>query len=273
MAAMLDGYVNQLDNYYAHNQCFQPNAYTVPAHRQGGSAVVPAMDCHAVPDSSYWSPMDATGISGGSSGSGSPGTSDTPPCLEELGITDPPAAFHLHTYHNQSHVVASHNHYGVGYHDQVVDGQIREDYAPCSTSAGQGSSFSLGNPVRPVKRRNTANKKERRRTQSINNAFADLRDCIPNVPADTKLSKIKTLRLACSYIGYLTAVLDSDEPPATFRAELVPGSRRSKQSGVDQSQEAISQEPVEETRRTKGRTGWPQHVWALELKQEQPPGL
>jgi heart-and neural crest derivatives-expressed protein 2 len=86
--------------------------------------------------------------------------------------------------------------------------------------------------VRPVKRRNTANKKERRRTQSINNAFADLRDCIPNVPADTKLSKIKTLRLACSYIGYLTAVLDSDEPPATFRAELMPGSRRSKQTGV-----------------------------------------
>lgn len=41
-----------------------------------------------------------------------------------------------------------------------------------------------------VKRRTTANKKERRRTQSINNAFADLRDCIPNVPADTKLSKI-----------------------------------------------------------------------------------
>ncbi|KAL0273094.1 UNVERIFIED_CONTAM: hypothetical protein PYX00_005851 [Menopon gallinae] len=57
--------------------------------------------------------------------------------------------------------------------------------------------------VRVVKRRNTANKKERRRTQSINNAFADLRDCIPNVPADTKLSKIKTLRLATSYIAYL----------------------------------------------------------------------
>ena len=39
-----------------------------------------------------------------------------------------------------------------------------------------------------------SNKKERRRTQSINNAFASLRDCIPNVPCDTKLSKIKTLR-------------------------------------------------------------------------------
>lgn len=48
-----------------------------------------------------------------------------------------------------------------------------------------GTSF-----VRVVKRRTTANKKERRRTQSINTAFSDLRECIPNVPPDTKLSKV-----------------------------------------------------------------------------------
>lgn len=45
--------------------------------------------------------------------------------------------------------------------------------------------------VRTGKRRTTANKKERRRTQSINSAFAFLRDCIPNVPSDTKLSKVQ----------------------------------------------------------------------------------
>lgn len=75
--------------------------------------------------------------------------------------------------------------------------------------------------VRVVKRRTTANKKERRRTQSINNAFSDLRDCIPNVPSDTKLSKIKTLRLATSYISYLMEVLDSDDPDTDgFKADL-----------------------------------------------------
>lgn len=47
--------------------------------------------------------------------------------------------------------------------------------------------------VRVVKRRTTANKKERRRTQSINNAYADLRECIPNVPVDTKLSKVSSI--------------------------------------------------------------------------------
>ncbi|KAK7026013.1 Heart- and neural crest derivatives-expressed protein 2 [Halocaridina rubra] len=65
---------------------------------------------------------------------------------------------------------------------------------------------------RVIRRKTSANKKERRRTQSINNAFAELRECIPNVPADTKLSKIKTLRLATSYIAYLMEVLHSEDP-------------------------------------------------------------
>ena len=44
--------------------------------------------------------------------------------------------------------------------------------------------------LRITKQRKSANKKERRRTQSINNAFLDLRDCIPSIPSDTKLSKV-----------------------------------------------------------------------------------
>ena len=65
-----------------------------------------------------------------------------------------------------------------------------------------------------VKRRVSANKKERRRTHSINSAFSALRGCIPNVPSDTKLSKIKTLRLATSYIAYLMDILGKDDPAA-----------------------------------------------------------
>ena len=82
--------------------------------------------------------------------------------------------------------------------------------------------YENGIPVRCIKRRVTANKKERRRTLSINNAFAQLRGCIPNVPSDTKLSKIKTLRLATSYIAYLMDVLAKDESnlPEGFKAEI-----------------------------------------------------
>ncbi|XP_045482486.1 heart- and neural crest derivatives-expressed protein 2-like [Harmonia axyridis] len=127
--------------------------------------------------------------------------------------------------------------------------------------------------VRVVKRRTTANKKERRRTQSINNAYADLRDCIPNVPADTKLSKIKTLRLATSYISYLTKALESDDPTIGFKAELTNLTKKTTNQPVQSVEEMEPHSSIETTednqRKAKGRTGWPQHVWALELKQEQ----
>ena len=102
--------------------------------------------------------------------------------------------------------------------------------APLSPSEYTVGTQLIPNPdggppvrVRCVKRRITANKKERRRTVSINSAFAQLRGCIPNVPSDTKLSKIKTLRLATSYIAYLMDVLAKDDPSLTelgFKAEI-----------------------------------------------------
>ncbi|XP_076059455.1 heart- and neural crest derivatives-expressed protein 2-like [Oratosquilla oratoria] len=126
---------------------------------------------------------------------------------------------------------------------------------------------------RVVKRRSSANKKERRRTLSINNAFAELRECIPNVPADTKLSKIKTLRLATSYIAYLMDVLRSDgeaaaaQTPEAFKAELPPRPRNNNvvQSEIEKASAAVTATSCEE-RNKKGRTGWPQAVWAQELK-------
>lgn len=73
------------------------------------------------------------------------------------------------------------------------------------------------------RRKGSGPKKERRRTESINSAFAELRECIPNVPADTKLSKIKTLRLATSYIAYLMDLLAKDDQNGeaeAFKAEI-----------------------------------------------------
>uniref|UniRef100_A0AAY5ERD0 BHLH domain-containing protein n=1 Tax=Electrophorus electricus TaxID=8005 RepID=A0AAY5ERD0_ELEEL len=107
-------------------------------------------------------------------------------------------------------------------------------------------------------------RKERRRTESINTAFAELRGCIPNVPADTKLSKIKTLRLATSYIAYLTDVLAQDSAGAEeFSAEFKTFDSRNlkrKREMNEGQQESLGHE-----RKRSGRSGWPQHVWALEL--------
>lgn len=55
--------------------------------------------------------------------------------------------------------------------------------------------------------RNAANARERERTNSVNTAFTALRTLIPTEPADRKLSKIETLRLASSYISHLGNVL------------------------------------------------------------------
>lgn len=187
--------------------------------------------------STYWPAADS-GISGGSSGAGSPAAS-TPPLIEEIGVPEShysPSSQSSHystnnQYNNHHQMTSGHSYPVQLIHQYSNQPEVRQqnDFASGSLQSDPLQHLRDGMIVRP-KRRNTANKKERRRTQSINNAFADLRDCIPNVPADTKLSKIKTLRLAASYIGYLMAVLDSDEgeEPQTFRAEILSSGRRNK---------------------------------------------
>ena len=73
-------------------------------------------------------------------------------------------------------------------------------------------------------------KKERRRTENLNSAYNNLRGCLPNVPSDTKLTKIKTLKLATSYIDYLINILESkDFQQEEFRPRLfVTGGRKYK---------------------------------------------
>ncbi|XP_063983564.1 protein dimmed-like [Diachasmimorpha longicaudata] len=51
-----------------------------------------------------------------------------------------------------------------------------------------------------------ANVRERQRTQSLNEAFTNLRKIIPTLPSD-KLSKIQTLRLATRYIDFLNQLI------------------------------------------------------------------
>ena len=53
------------------------------------------------------------------------------------------------------------------------------------------------------RQRETANARERGRTESVNSAFSSLRTLIPTEPADRKLSKLETLLLAANYIAHL----------------------------------------------------------------------
>ncbi|KAM4865339.1 basic helix-loop-helix transcription factor scleraxis [Thomomys bottae] len=73
--------------------------------------------------------------------------------------------------------------------------------------AGAAGPGPGGRPGREPRQRHTANARERDRTNSVNTAFTALRTLIPTEPADRKLSKIETLRLASSYISHLGNVL------------------------------------------------------------------
>lgn len=50
--------------------------------------------------------------------------------------------------------------------------------------------------------------RERDRVKDLRNGFASLQSLIPNVPPDTKLSKLDILILATNYIRYLGEVLE-----------------------------------------------------------------
>lgn len=57
------------------------------------------------------------------------------------------------------------------------------------------------------KRRLAANARERRRMNSLNDAFERLREVVPSLGSDRKLSKFETLQMAQTYIGALAELL------------------------------------------------------------------
>ncbi|CAG5124878.1 unnamed protein product, partial [Candidula unifasciata] len=98
----------------------------------------------------------------------------------------------------------------------------------------RGMPDSSGRHPKP---RCSANARERDRTHSVNTAFITLRTLIPTgkyllnnfgtKPADRKLSKIETLRLAASYIAHLSTVLmvgaECSEQPCIKHQAMIRG--------------------------------------------------
>ncbi|CAF1226532.1 unnamed protein product [Adineta steineri] len=64
-------------------------------------------------------------------------------------------------------------------------------------------------PLQTSGQRHAANLRERKRMQSINDAFEGLRTHIPVHPYEKRLSKVDTLRLAIDYIAFLNRLLTS----------------------------------------------------------------
>lgn len=71
------------------------------------------------------------------------------------------------------------------------------------------------------KRRLQANARERRRMNGLNNAFERLREVVPALGNDRKLSKFETLQMAQTYITALAELLKRDKL-ATSAASSAP---------------------------------------------------
>ncbi|NWI85735.1 BHA15 protein, partial [Pitta sordida] len=77
----------------------------------------------------------------------------------------------------------------------------------------ESSKITTGRAKRPWStkdrhlRRLESNERERQRMHKLNNAFQALREVIPHVRAENKLSKIETLTLAKNYIKSLTSII------------------------------------------------------------------
>nr|XP_045608564.1 neurogenin-1-like [Procambarus clarkii] len=96
----------------------------------------------------------------------------------------------------------------------VTDSSSVSDDVSGGAGSGRGDRRSSGRRKRPSSsarernlRRLESNERERMRMHSLNDAFQALREVIPHVKRERKLSKIETLTLAKNYIMALTNVV------------------------------------------------------------------
>ncbi|KAL8561141.1 hypothetical protein ACOMHN_054513 [Nucella lapillus] len=130
------------------------------------------------------------------------------------------------------------HHYHHHYHHHPLSNELSYgEFSPLSTSSSDSSSPSSISPPlaysaqglpehrdspgkvkrkkkkgqqQQVQQRQAANMRERRRMQSINDAFEGLRTHIPTLPYEKRLSKVDTLKLAIGYIGFLAEMVQND---------------------------------------------------------------
>lgn len=81
---------------------------------------------------------------------------------------------------------------------------------PSPSSTDSGSGLITVGPEIVRRRRLAANARERRRMNSLNDAFDQLRDVVPSLGSDRKLSKYETLQMAQTYIAALNELLTRD---------------------------------------------------------------
>lgn len=104
--------------------------------------------------------------------------------------------------------------------------KVKQEQATSSTQKkrGRGRRKGIGvggkaipaSPTVMKKRRLAANARERKRMSGLNEAFDKLRDVVPAIHEEHKLSKFETLQMAQSYIRALCELLEHGADESTY---------------------------------------------------------
>lgn len=116
---------------------------------------------------------------------------------------------------------------------------------PTTAINGQDPSQSAMKPIGPH------GKKERKRTICLNSAYGRLRERIPGIQKDTKLSKIKILKLAKMYIQHLGACLENPNV-GEFQFDLHMF-KKNRTTAADLAAEGVTVSGSSSGRSTRGR--------------------
>ncbi|XP_050700179.1 fer3-like protein [Eriocheir sinensis] len=81
-----------------------------------------------------------------------------------------------------------------------------------------GGGKKVRRRVPSIAQRRAANVRERRRMFNLNEAFDKLRRKVPTFAYEKRLSRIETLRLAITYISFMTELLASEHEAAAVAA-------------------------------------------------------
>lgn len=222
------GYYNMTvtPSTYPHDDYHQPStAFTA---EEGASLTAFEEACHSPISARSWNSL---------------GSPNSPRMLTELGPNSvgDVASFHPHDMYSSGGVATHENNhdsstteFGASWEDELEEEEasqasIESDAldpsvhkmgarAPRAKRArrdggggGGGSSRRRSSKTPTVevvkKRRLAANARERRRMNSLNDAFERLREVVPSLGSDRKLSKFETLQMAQTYIGALAELL------------------------------------------------------------------
>jgi len=139
---------------------------------------------------------------------------DVSGCYTVPGYTFPPQ---YQYYDNNSYESQHQQQHPVDYNNSpqqttAAAGQQQQQSGGGKVRKGKGGrKKNLYPPTQAVvkHRRNMANARERRRMNGLNDAFDRLREVVPNVNSEQKMSKIETLLVAQTYIKALAKLMDS----------------------------------------------------------------